>query len=66
MQNAHLTKTAIGTLVPPSDPAVHEAALRAQVDADHNCDENAVPYESDGPLGHGWECGVCGAFLQAG
>lgn len=32
----------------------------------HDCHENAVPYESDGPLGHGWECGVCGAFLQAG
>lgn len=25
-----------------------------------------VPYESDGALGHGWECGRCGAFLQAG
>lgn len=34
---------------------------------DHDCDENAVPYtNSGGPLGHGWECGVCGAFLQAG
>ncbi len=32
----------------------------------HKCDENAVPYESDGPLGHGFECGVCGKFLQAG
>jgi len=32
----------------------------------HDCWENPVPYESDGPLGHGWECGVCGAFLQAG
>ena len=32
----------------------------------HACMDNAVPYESDGALGHGWECGVCGAFLQAG
>lgn len=32
----------------------------------HDCWENPVPYESDGPLGHGWECGVCGTFLQAG
>jgi len=32
----------------------------------HDCDENAVPYESDGALGHGWECGICGKFLQAG
>ncbi len=32
----------------------------------HDCDGNAVPYESDGALGHGWECGVCGKFLQAG
>lgn len=32
----------------------------------HDCDENAVPYASDGALGHGWECGICGAFLQAG
>lgn len=32
----------------------------------HDCYENAVPYKSDGPLGHGWECGLCGRFLQAG
>lgn len=32
----------------------------------HDCDDHAVPYVSDGALGHGWECGVCGAFLQAG
>lgn len=32
----------------------------------HDCDANGVPYTSDGPLGHGWECGVCHAFLQAG
>lgn len=32
----------------------------------HDCDENAVTYKSDGALGHGWECGLCGRFLQAG
>jgi hypothetical protein len=32
----------------------------------HVCDDNAVPYVSDGALGHGFECGICGAFLQAG
>lgn len=32
----------------------------------HKCDDHAVPYESDGALGHGWECGLCGRFLQAG
>lgn len=32
----------------------------------HDCWDNAVEYVSDGPLGHGWECGLCGAFLQAG
>ena len=32
----------------------------------HNCEAEAVPYESTGALGHGWECGVCGKFLQAG
>ena len=33
---------------------------------DHRCFDYAVPYESDGALGHGWECGRCGKFLQAG
>lgn len=33
---------------------------------DHDCMEHAVPCTTDGPLGHGWECGKCGAFLQAG
>lgn len=43
------------------------AALLIPADpADHVCEDNAVPYVSDGPLGHGWECGVCGSFLQAG
>jgi hypothetical protein len=32
----------------------------------HRCDEFAVTYASDGPIGHGWECGLCGRFLQAG
>jgi transcription initiation factor IIE alpha subunit len=34
--------------------------------APHDCEEHAVPYESDGALGHGFECGICGKFLQAG
>lgn len=38
----------------------------ASIEEGHNCDENAVPYTSDGALGHGWECGICGRFLQAG
>lgn len=32
----------------------------------HDCDDHATPYTSDGPLGHGWECEICGKFLQAG
>lgn len=32
----------------------------------HNCSDHAVPYSSNGALGHGWECGLCGKFLQAG
>jgi hypothetical protein len=32
----------------------------------HDCWDHPVPYTSDGALGHGWECGVCGEFLQAG
>jgi hypothetical protein len=32
----------------------------------HDCEANPVPYVSDGALGHGWECGICGKFLQAG
>lgn len=32
-----------------------------------DCDDPVpVPYTSDGPLGHGWECDMCGGFLQAG
>lgn len=33
---------------------------------EHDCFANPVPYVSDGALGHGWECGLCGSFLQAG
>jgi hypothetical protein len=53
-------------------PAVEAGATAAAVAEsdtpvpDHDGWENAVPYVSDGPLGHGWECGVCGEFLQAG
>lgn len=31
-----------------------------------DCMDHAEPYVSDGPLGHGFECGQCGRFLQAG
>lgn len=34
--------------------------------ATHDCLENAQPVATDGPLGHGWACAVCGAPLQAG
>lgn len=53
---------------PPVEAGATAAAV-AQSDTpipDHDCWENAVPYSSDGPIGHGWECGVCGEFLQAG
>lgn len=43
---------------PPDEVEEHEP--------DHDCFDNAVPYESDGALGHGFECGICGRFLQAG
>ena len=35
---------------------------------DHDCWENAQPYEfeEDGHRFHGWECGICGEFLQSG
>lgn len=32
----------------------------------HDCEAHAVPYKSGGALGHGFECGICGKFLQAG
>jgi hypothetical protein len=41
-------------------------APRACTEEDHARMEHAVPCTTDGPLGHGWECGRCGAFLQAG
>lgn len=50
------------------DIRAHRAGRRTlqALAVSHVCDEHAVPYTSDGPLGHGWECGICGAFLQAG
>lgn len=32
----------------------------------HKCDEFSTYIEWDGPLGHGWECGLCGRLLQVG
>lgn len=58
--------------VVPDQPSVRSGETarvngeRGIVPPAHDCDEHAVPYESDGALGHGFECGVCGAFLQAG
>ena len=34
--------------------------------SEHDCWDNAVPYRGGGALGHGWQCGRCGDFLQAG
>jgi hypothetical protein len=42
------------------------AAQVSQESRAHNCDDHARPCKTNGPLGHGWECGECGAFLQAG
>jgi hypothetical protein len=54
-------------LPPVRAGATSEAIAESGVESPpHDCWENPVPYESDGPLGHGWECGICGAFLQAG
>lgn len=33
---------------------------------EHDCWDHAVYVLTDGPIGHGWECGTCGNFLQAG
>lgn len=47
------------------------AIRHERVSGAHDCDEHAVPYDhrgepGAGPLGHGFECGRCGRFLQAG
>lgn len=53
-------------------PPVRAGVTAAEVAASdtktpaHDCWDHAVQYESDGALGHGWECGICGDFLQAG
>ena len=35
---------------------------------DHDCWDDAQPYEFEehGRRYHGWECGICGKFLQSG
>lgn len=38
----------------------------APVGADHDCTEHAEQYLGDGPLGHGWFCGLCNRLLQVG
>ena len=34
----------------------------------HSCEDHVVPYEfyDDGRRYHGWECGLCRAFVQSG
>lgn len=60
--------------VPPTgdDPPVKAGEI-AKTNAErqiepppHDCWEHPIPVTTEGPLGHGWECAVCGAFLQAG
>lgn len=38
-----------------------KARLRA-----HNCWDYPQYTETDGPIGHGYECGKCGSILQVG
>jgi hypothetical protein len=57
--------TSLGREMPSRETLKRIWDTRAPAPA-HDCYANAVPYESDGPLGHGWECGICGEFLQAG
>jgi hypothetical protein len=45
-------------------PAATIDVKRVATEPNHDCDEHAVPY-NDGRY-HGWECGKCGRFLQAG
>ncbi len=57
-----------GGMVGESTVPRFNAANRRHVEESnaHDCMANAVPYVSDGALGHGFECGICGNFLQAG
>ena len=58
-------RAAPGTSV--TDERTPTAAIHAALGIpEHDCWEYPVPYVSDGPLGHGWECGKCGALLQVG
>jgi hypothetical protein len=52
-----------------SQARVVEAELRRrglEAAPEHDCMEHAYPHATDGPLGHGWSCGVCGALIQVG
>lgn len=56
-----------GQPVQPKTP--HLDQVRANVKQpvpDHTCDVEAVPVRTDGALGHGFACQVCGRYLQAG
>lgn len=43
-----------------------ELAAEGVTMPEHNCEDHWTEYVSSGALGHGFECGVCGKFLQAG
>ena len=48
-------------------PSALEEFIRVDLEeAYHDCMEHAVEIATDGPLGHGWACNICGNFLQAG
>lgn len=43
-----------------------EAATPNAANPPHDCMKHAVYVTTDGPIGHGWECGVCRKCLQVG
>lgn len=48
------------------EPLKEKGTSWKKLESSHDCFENAIQYQGDGPLGHGWVCGKCGKFLQAG
>lgn len=58
--------------VVPEQPPVRSGELEQALEArgetpePHTCEAYPVPYIYDGALGHGFECGKCGAFLPPG
>ena len=67
--DTHACRLTTGQIVSGVPAGELEAAIKAgtvPTPAAHDCEAESVPYASDGALGHGWECGICGTFLQAG